>query len=156
MIRVIVESPYAGDTLLHIAYARACLRDCLERGESPFASHLLYTQPGVLRDEVPAERVMGCEAGFSWREVAELTVVYTDLGISEGMRWGIEDAERKGHRVEYRTLPPAALAAVRRNPVAKGIHSIDVPRSERRERHLERVESDAEPIRSRRDGERRR
>ena len=48
---VIVESPYAGDIEANVAYARACLGDCLSRGEAPFACHLLYTQPGVLRDE---------------------------------------------------------------------------------------------------------
>jgi hypothetical protein len=33
-----------------------CLHDCLEPGEAPFASHLLYTQPGVLCDGVANER----------------------------------------------------------------------------------------------------
>ena len=36
---VIVESPFAGDTERNIRYARACLADCLRRGEAPFASH---------------------------------------------------------------------------------------------------------------------
>lgn len=55
MRMVIVESPYAGDIERNVAYARACIADCLKRGEAPFASHLLYTQPGVLDDGVPAE-----------------------------------------------------------------------------------------------------
>lgn len=47
MIRqVMVDSPFAGDVERNIAFARACLRDCLIRGEAPFASHLLYAQPG--------------------------------------------------------------------------------------------------------------
>lgn len=50
---VIVESPYAGDIEANVAYARRCLRDSLARGEAPIASHLLYTQEGVLRDDVP-------------------------------------------------------------------------------------------------------
>ena len=52
---VLLESPYAGDIEANLSYARACMRDCFERGEAPFASHLLYTQMGVLDDTIPAE-----------------------------------------------------------------------------------------------------
>ncbi len=103
--RVIVESPFAGDVETNTAYARAALHDCLARGEAPIASHLLYTQPGVLNDDVPEERVWGIEAGLAWSSVAEATVVYDDLGISRGMRYGIERAEKDGRSVEYRQLP---------------------------------------------------
>ncbi|RJS13009.1 hypothetical protein DRW03_36280 [Corallococcus sp. H22C18031201] len=102
---VIVESPYAGDIERNVAYARAALSDCLRRGEAPYASHLLYTQPGVLRDEVPEERNHGIEAGFEFRRVSQATVVYTDLGYSEGMKLGIRHAEALGHPIEYRSLP---------------------------------------------------
>jgi hypothetical protein len=101
---VIVESPYAGDVEKNVEYARACMRDCLLRGEAPYASHLLYTQPGVFRDKVPAEREHGIQAGFAWREKAELTVVYTDLGISQGMEYGIQHAKEYGFPYEIRTL----------------------------------------------------
>lgn len=104
MRKVIVESPYAGDIAKNIAYARAAIRDCLLRGEAPFASHLLYTQEGVLRDEVPEERQHGIDAGLAWGAYADATVVYTDLGISGGMKYGIANAERHGRAVEYRTL----------------------------------------------------
>ena len=104
MIPVILESPYAGDIERNVNYARACMRDCLLRGEAPYASHLLYTQPGVLKDEIPNERKLGIEAGFTWRAVAEKTVGYTDYGISSGMKLGIEDAESKGRLIQYRTL----------------------------------------------------
>jgi len=66
MRRVILESPYAGDVATNVAYARRALRDCLLRGEAPFASHLLYTQPGVLDDTLPDERACGIEAGLIW------------------------------------------------------------------------------------------
>lgn len=108
MRRVIVESPYAGETPeeidRNIRYARACVRDCLERGEAPFASHLLYTQPGVLNDSVPEERQRGIDAGFVWGVVADATVVYADLGISRGMQFGIEEAHRLGRPIEVRAL----------------------------------------------------
>lgn len=105
---VIVESPYAGHVQRNEKYARACLADCLTRGEAPFASHLLYTQPGVLDDTKPDERAKGIAAGFAWRRVAERTIVYTDLGISRGMIAGIKDAQREvdggDHVIEYREL----------------------------------------------------
>jgi hypothetical protein len=56
VILVVVESPYAGNIERNLRYLRACMADCLRRGEAPFASHGLYTQPGVLRDELPKDR----------------------------------------------------------------------------------------------------
>ena len=105
MKRVILETPFAGNIEENLAYARRCMADCLRRDETPFAFHLLYTQPLVLDDNDPAERQKGILAGFEWRHVADATVVYTDHGISKGMRAGITHAERiNGHRVEYRRL----------------------------------------------------
>lgn len=104
MRRVILESPFAGDVEANIAYARACVRDSLSRGEAPIASHLLYTQPGILNDDVPEERQWGIDAGLIWRTVAEASVVYTDRGISGGMKYGIKAAEGAGIPVEYRSL----------------------------------------------------
>ena len=107
MRKVIVESPYAGNVERNVAYARLCLKDCFLRrkAEAPFASHLLYTQPNVLDDAIPEERKLGIEAGFEWRSSAEATVVYTDLGISKGMEFGIEHAKKQGRPIEYRNLP---------------------------------------------------
>lgn len=102
---VIVESPYAGDVETNVDYARAAVRDCLMRGEAPFASHLLYTQPGIFRDDDPGERCHGISAGLAVGDRSDATVVYTDLGISDGMQYGIEWARRAGRPVEYRTLP---------------------------------------------------
>ncbi len=104
MIPVIVESPYAGDVERNTRYARAAMADCLARGEAPYASHLLYTQPGVLRDDIRGERELGINAGFAWRSVAERTVVYMDLGMSKGMQAGVDHALSLGHPVEMRTL----------------------------------------------------
>lgn len=101
---VILESPFAGDTESNIAYGRACLRDSLMRGEAPIASHLLYTQPGVLNDELEQERMQGIEAGLAWRSVAHASVVYADRGISKGMEFGISAAEQAGIPVEYRFI----------------------------------------------------
>jgi hypothetical protein len=102
--RVIVESPYAGDVERNVRYARAAMFDCLQRGEAPYASHLLYTQVGVLNDADPVERERGIRAGFAWRSVAEATVVYTDLGTSRGMEYGIAHARAAAQPIEYRAL----------------------------------------------------
>lgn len=101
---VIVESPYAGDVEANVEYARAAVRDSLSRGEAPIASHLLYTQPGVLDDDVPEERQWGIDAGLAWRRVAEASVVYTDRGITKGMEYGIAAAREAGIPVEFRRM----------------------------------------------------
>jgi hypothetical protein len=107
--RVVVESPYAGDVARNVAYARAAVRDSVLRGEAPVASHLLFTQPGILRDGVPEERALGITAGHAWIEVADLVAVYTDLGISIGMMEGIKKAEKLDILVVYRVLEEQKL-----------------------------------------------
>jgi hypothetical protein len=107
MRRVLVETPFAGDRDRHLGYLRRCLRDCLARGEAPFASHAIY--PQVLSDADPVERNLGIEAGFAWGELAHATVVYTDFGISDGMKLGIDHAKRNGREIEYRTIKRAAI-----------------------------------------------
>lgn len=106
---VIVESPFAGDVEKNILYTRLCVRDSLSRGEAPIASHLLYTQKGILNDNIPEERQWGIDAGLAWRVVAEASVVYQDFGISRGMQYGINAAEASGKTIEYRTLPPELM-----------------------------------------------
>ena len=110
MKRVIVESPYAGSTEMEIdlneAYAELAMHDCLVNyREAPYASHLLYTRRFVLRDEIPEDRELGIKAGFIWRDVAEKTIFYVDLGITEGMKMGIEDCFKKSKKYEIRNLP---------------------------------------------------
>lgn len=101
---VIIESPYAGNVSENLRYLRACIKDSLNRGEAPYASHGLYTQEGVLDDSIPEERMQGIHAGFAWRQVAHLTAVYTDLGISTGMQYGIDEDEKRSVQVEHRKL----------------------------------------------------
>jgi hypothetical protein len=106
MKRVIVESPYAGNIKLNEIYGEFCMHDCLvNHNESPYASHLLYTRKYVLRDHIKEERNLGIGAGFYWRQVADYTVFYVDLGTSKGMDLGIEDCKKNGKPYEVRTLP---------------------------------------------------
>lgn len=104
MRRVIIESPYAGDVEANIDYARRAVRDSVLRGEAPIASHLLFTQPGILDDDVPAERQLGIDAGLAWRGVADATVAYADRGVSRGMQYGISAANAAQVPVEYRYI----------------------------------------------------
>lgn len=104
------------ESALHARYLAACLSDCLRRDEAPFASHGLYTLPGVLDDTKPEERQRGIAAGFAWRKVAAVSAFYLDLGWGTGMRLGEKDALAQGdteradrrlllpHRIEYRWL----------------------------------------------------
>ena len=101
---VVIESPFSGDVLQNVAYARACIADSLKRGEAPVASHLLYTQPGILDDNDPEERQQGMEAGWAFFQAASLVAVYTNNGMSSGMEAGIERAKALGLKVEHRSL----------------------------------------------------
>lgn len=75
------------------------------RGESPFASHLFYTQTGILDDNLLNERKKGIIAGKQLiRKLNASTIVYTDLGISKGMKLGIKLAKKDKRKIEYRSL----------------------------------------------------
>ncbi len=104
--RVIIESPFAGKSKKtlerNIEYARRAMNDSLKRGEAPFLSHLLYTQ--VLDDTDPVQRFIGIEAGLSWGEAAEATIVYEDYGITDGMYQGIHRARCDERPIVYRRI----------------------------------------------------
>lgn len=103
-VPVILESPYAGEVEINTLYARQAMRDCLMRGEAPYASHMLYTQPGVLDDLVPEERDRGINAGFAFRQLVRRTVVYVDRGVSAGMWLGIKNAHERKCVVTFRSI----------------------------------------------------
>jgi len=106
---VIVESPYAGNVERNLAYAKLAIRDCLERGEAPIASHLLFTQKDILNDDVPGERKLGIAAGHAWYRAADRAVVYVDFGFSSGMDAGMREAFLAGTPIEIRKLNPSAI-----------------------------------------------
>lgn len=88
---VVVESPLAAgrgwNRQHHTKYARLCLADSLDRGEAPFASHLLYPKSagGPLSDLDEEERHRGIFAGLAWAGRADLGVFYMAMGESPGM-----------------------------------------------------------------------
>lgn len=103
-ILTIIESPYAGDVEAHLAYARQAVKDSIHRGEVPFGSHLLYTQPGILDDTKPEERRLGINTGLRFYEVAERSAFYVDRGFSRGMAEGFKRAVESGVQIEFRSV----------------------------------------------------
>lgn len=108
MTRVVIESPLGAPTREGIEknkeYARACVRDCIFRGEAPYASHLFFDQEGILDDLKPEERNLGLQMGLQWGSQAHLVVAYIDYGISPGMQRGIDFYRHLGIPVEMRYL----------------------------------------------------
>lgn len=102
MRTVVIESPLAGDYERNHAYACLAMLDCLRRGEAPFASHLLY--PQVLDDLDAADRKLGMQAGLALGAKLDAAVVYTDLGISSGVKAAITRHTREGMEIEYRQI----------------------------------------------------
>jgi len=100
--RIFVESPFAGFRKRNKAYARWAMLDCVNRGESPYVPHLLLTQ--VLDDKDAVERLKGTNAAEVWRDVADLTVFYCDLGFSRGMALAYDYVVKHGIPFELRTL----------------------------------------------------
>jgi len=99
---IIIESPYAGDIERNMQYLNLCILDAIKRRESPYASHIMLTS--ALNDADPVERSVGIEVGFAWHEKADYTVAYIDYGISDGMRYGIDNTISLGKEVIYREI----------------------------------------------------
>ncbi len=115
---VVIESPFAGCFPLNRAYLAACIRDCLRRGETPYASHGLI--PWALDDTDPEQRRPGLEAGQTMtRALLQMPsarmVVYEDLGVSSGMGSSISKAVSVLAGVEWRTIKATDWAMVARD-----------------------------------------
>lgn len=127
MRRVVIESPFAGDPDArerHVHYARQCVRHSLSLGEAPIASHLLHTQPGILRDGVPEERRQGIAAGHAWIKVTDAVALYVDHRISKGMAEGARHAwsfAASGVVLEVRRIYPPTLFAPYECPICGGL-----------------------------------
>ncbi len=136
----IVESPYAPFTkndpdkaavelARNEAYVNACMADAFARGETPFASHAIYTRfthgVKVLDDRNPAERRKGMQAGFDLARALSLFAAwapthlnadeqlgqpsfvrafYVDRGFTSGMFDAAIVAGQNKEDVEKRTL----------------------------------------------------
>ena len=114
MRKVIVESPFRATlertTEQHRLYLAHALRDCVMKGESPYASHGLLID--VLDDDDPVERALGIKCGWAWAEKADAVVVYSDLGVSPGMRESIDRYQKMGLPIERRKLDWAIVKEI--------------------------------------------
>lgn len=112
---VIVESPYRATPYYsqeqHRLYLHHCIADCIRRGEAPFASHLLL--PEVLNDDDEYERQLGIRVGLCWGKYADCVVVYSDLGVSQGMKNAIEKYKQMNKPIEWRHLPDRIVRSIR-------------------------------------------
>ena len=80
---IVIESPFAGEVDRNLLYLDYAIRNALARGESPYASHKMFTT--ALDDDDPVQRKRGIEAGLAWRRNADARVFYVDLRWSTGM-----------------------------------------------------------------------
>lgn len=94
----VIESPYSGDVEENVKYARRAVRHSLMLGEAPFASHLLYTQEGILDDTKNEERGMGIHIGWRVGEHANRVAFYVDRGWSFGMRAALRKWIPQAHK----------------------------------------------------------
>ena len=102
MTTVVIESPYSGDIVLNRQYLQECIYDCIKRGESPYASHLMLTE--VLNDKIQSERGLGISLGFKFHNIVDKIVFYTDLGMSNGMQQARYNAQLIGATMEFRSI----------------------------------------------------
>lgn len=111
---VFVQSPYAGDVDLNVAYAKLACVDAMRRGETPFASHLLY--PQMLDDKDQKQRALGLKMErdlfFSCCHSCAVAI-YVDLGISGGMREFIWFATILHSPILYRNILPLNDSPIR-------------------------------------------
>jgi hypothetical protein len=101
---VMIESPYAGDIDKNVEYASRAMKDSISRGEAPLASHLLYTQEGILDDNTPKERRLGIKCGLEWSKHANFVAFYVDNGMSSGMISAKDYYDSIGKEYVFRTL----------------------------------------------------
>lgn len=85
----------------NLIYARSALLNALSRGETPLASHLLYTQVWSERAEL---REAGIKAGLEMYHRVDAAAHYIDLGRSSGMRRAERHAELLGIEWAPRTI----------------------------------------------------
>jgi hypothetical protein len=125
MRRVIVESPYSAITSEektgNLDFAADCCRDCVSRGENPFASHLFYTQ--FLDDNDPVERKLGLEMAFELWDFYDAIIFYMDRGFSEGMQLALIHAFQIDKPFERRILRQALPAPSPQKTIAHGTPS---------------------------------
>lgn len=96
-MRIYVGSPFRGEQLANIAYARECCRELIYLGHHPLALHLHDTQ--FLDDGIDEERALGMKNGKAWLDICDCAIFFLDRGLSRGMIDEIEYCNR--HDIQY-------------------------------------------------------
>lgn len=113
-MRVVIESPLAGDTVRNLRFALWCARACwLKEGVHAIASHTL--NPWFMDDEIAAERAAGIDNPWVW--CGSPHWFFVDLGISSGMKFAQERCDHDVIRSEIKRLEdyaPECWAAFQR------------------------------------------
>jgi hypothetical protein len=103
---VILESPFRSrdeaQARIFREYLEAAIKDSINRGESPYASHRII--PGALDDSIPAERDQEIRAGYAWWKHAAAIVFYVDHGMSDGMHKALQRAKTMQLLIEMRKI----------------------------------------------------
>jgi hypothetical protein len=89
-------------------YWQLCIEDAIKyREEEVYCSHWLAD---VLDDENPLERAIGLKIGLRFSAFCDYAAIYTDFGVSEGMKDAMIFYDKIGKRVERRSLRDRDLA----------------------------------------------
>jgi hypothetical protein len=97
-MKVYICSPYQGSEA-NLDVARQACGECLNNGDAPFASHLLYPNIG----RIP--RRMGLDAALQWvRQADMLWVITMDGTVTSGMAEEIATFDASVHDGEYKRV----------------------------------------------------
>lgn len=108
---VVVISPFmvedASKRDLFYRYAKRCAQDSMRRNEAPLVSHVFYYDM-LGYSTVGLERDMGFNAQLSWIRKCDLVVVYSDYGMTQGMKAAVDYAKFKNKKIEFRVISATA------------------------------------------------
>lgn len=97
---VFICSPLRGDYIENQKRAKGYCREAIMAGYIPIAPHVYFTQ--FLDDTVESERILGIDCGIALLDKCSEIWIYTERGISDGMKTEIEHAKQKGIKLVWR------------------------------------------------------
>lgn len=100
-----VEDPTKRE--LFYRYAKRCAQDSMRRNEAPLVSHVFYYDMFGF-STVAIERDLGFNSQLTWIRKTDLVVVYSDFGITQGMKAAIDYAKFKNKKIEFRKISSTA------------------------------------------------
>jgi len=110
--KVVLESPFRSTETTTIeqnrCYLGHCLEDCRSRREIWYASHAGLTG----EDDDELVRLIGIRDGWTIGETMEYCVVYSDLGVTPGMKMSIDHYSAKGMEIKWRRLDPKLVKSI--------------------------------------------